>query len=268
MEDTRGISPGKLFAMIVLGILIIWGVFGSWTIIHPGYVGVPVLWGQVQKQTFTPGAHFKIPYAESVIGINTQVQKEQVPASAASKDLQTVNSTVAINYHVDPNMAGTLYQNVGLGYANTVIAPAIQEAIKSTTAQYDAQQLITDRQQVSNEAQTNLSKVLRPYGIVVNALNIVNFDFSKQFDNAVEAKNVALQQAEQAKYTLQQKEVEAQQTVVTAKAAAEAQALQDKTLTPELVQLKQLEVEQEAIAKWNGQLPTYSGGATPFLNIK
>lgn len=198
--------------------------------------------------------------------MDTQVQKEQVDASAASSDLQTVTTTVAVNFHIDPWDAGNIYQTIGADYQSRVIDPAIQESIKSITANYTAEQLITQRETVREDILNLLTTKLDAYGVHVDSLNIVNFAFSDTFNTAIEAKVTAQQNALAAQNKLVQVQAEADQTVATAKAQTEAIQIQAQAINS---QGGADYVELQAIKQWNGILPaTYiPGSANPFIGV-
>lgn len=211
------------------------------------------------KGTFGPGLHFMTPIIDTAHVFDVRTQKEQADSGAASKDLQTVNATVAINYNVKPEAVGDLYSRIGMDYKSRVIDPAIQEAVKSATAKYTAEELITKRDLVTAEIKDSLSAALSPSDIQVTGVNIVNFAFSPDFDHAIEAKVTAVQNALAAQNDLQAAQFKAQAIEVTAKAAN----------NDNYIHLQELEVEKAAIAKWNGTLPTQMipGQTLPFLNL-
>lgn len=190
--------------------------------------------------------------------MDTQIQKEQVDATAASSDLQNVTATVAVNFHIQPYDAGTIYQNVGADYQSRVIDPAIQESIKSVTANYTAEQLITEREKVREEILALLTTKLQTFGVNTDSLNIVNFAFSDSFNTAIEAKVTAQQNALAAQNKLAQVQYEAEQTVASAKAQAEAIQIQAQAINSQggadYVQLQQ-------INKWNG------AGCTSYCGV-
>ncbi len=227
--------------------------FGSFTFIDAGNVGVVTRFGAVNRVVY-PGVILKIPLVESVTSMDTRTQKDQVDAESASKDLQTVHSTIAINYHLEGSQAVVVYQNIGIDYQDKVVAPAIQETFKSITAQYTAEELITRREFLRQQAQESLKNKLLQYHILVDNFNIVNFEFSADFNQAIENKQVAQQNLEKAK-------IEADTAVTQATGQANAQkALRDNgSLTPEYLQFL-------ALQKWNGVLPLATSG-TPFINI-
>jgi regulator of protease activity HflC (stomatin/prohibitin superfamily) len=217
MKSVRKIVIGAVAALIVIVL-----AFASTVTINSGTVGVVSVLGAVRDTTLQAGFHLKAPFVMSVAKINTQTQKIEVSASAASKDLQTVSASAAINYHIDPMAAAELYQNVGMTYESKIIAPAIQESIKSVIARFSAEQLITQRQTVSSEIKEELSQKIGTYQIITDEFNITNFEFSDEFNKAVEATQTAQQDALKAQQELAKISIEAQQQVEKAKAEAEA----------------------------------------------
>lgn len=177
-----------------------------------------------------PGIHWITPITTGAVVMNVQTQKEQTTAGAASKDLQQVSAEIAVNYNVDPNKVTDLYVKVGASYKGTIIDPAIQEVVKQVTANYTAEELITKRTQVTSDIQTALTEKLAPSDIIVTAVNVTNFDFSAQFNSAVEAKVTAQQNAQAAQNKLAQVQFEAQQTVATAEAQAKAIQIQAQAI--------------------------------------
>lgn len=244
--------PATLIALVLL--------LNAFVVVEAGSVGVLVRLGAVTGANLDPGFQFIVPLIDDVKHFDTRTQKEQVDAAAASKDLQEVKATVALNYHLDARYATDVFRTIGPEYKARVIDPTIQEAFKSTTAQFAAAELITDREAVKQKAREFLKSRLEQFHIIVDEFNIVNFDFSDSFNAAIEAKVVAQQQVQTAENQLARAKVDAQQQIVTAQANAEAQRLQQATLTD-------LYVEYLAIQKWNGVLPLYTGGGTPFVPL-
>ncbi len=180
--------------------------------------------------------------------------------------MQSVTATVAVNYHVEPQDAPTIFQNIGADYSDRVISPAIQESVKSVVANYSAEQLITEREKVREDIIALLTGKLQTYGVQTDSLNIVNFAFSDQFNQAIEAKVTAQQDALAAQNKLAQVQFEADQTVASAKAQAEAIQIQAAAINS---QGGADYVELQAINKWNGVLPTQMlpGSTVPFINL-
>jgi len=255
----------KNIIMIVIlgtfGALLLIVAFLSFTIVSAGHRGVIVRFGDVQDTILDEGFHMKNPL-DSVKDIDVRTKKIEVTADSASKDLQSVMTTIALNYHVDYTGVNNLYQNVGVRYEDVVITPSIKEAIKQATAGFTAEELITKRSEISFVINGLLSERLGNKWIIVDNISIVNFDFSEAFNIAVEQKQVAEQNALRAEMDLQRIEMEAQQKVKMAEAEAEAIRITGAALNsnPNLVDL-------EAVKKWNGILPEYTGGSIPFLNI-
>jgi regulator of protease activity HflC (stomatin/prohibitin superfamily) len=225
-----------------------------------GQVGIITRFGEVNR-TADSGLALKLPWPiEHITKMETRVQKEEQQSAAATSDLQDVNATLALNYALDNDTALKVYKTIGTDYKNRVVIPALQESFKAATAGYTAPQLITERTAVKGKAYEIIKSRLGKYGIRVVDLNIVNFTFSPEYSKAVELVQVANQQVQQAKQDLERVRVEAEQKVAKANADAEAQRVQQQTLTPALLQ-------KYAIDAWDGKLPTYYGGNQPLFNI-
>lgn len=249
--------------MIVYGVAVLIAVFmivaiTPFTIIDAGERGVVTRVGAYAR-TVEPGIHWVTPLVESVVKFDVRTQKEQTEASAASKDLQTVNATVAVNYNVDPARVGDLYVTVGSDYKARVIDPAVQEVVKASTAKYTAEELITKRAVVTEEIQAALKDRLAQNEIVVSSVSIVNFNFSESFNAAIEAKVTAEQNALAAKNKLAQVEYEKEQRIAQAEGEAEAISIQAKAVTQ---QGGKDYVELQRISKWNGQ------GCTSYCGLE
>lgn len=259
-----------IVAVVAFFILVIILVsISPFTIIGAGEVGVVTRNGAVSR-TLESGLHGITPIIESVHKIDIQTQKEQTDADAASSDLQKATATVAVNYNVEPSKAADLYARIGNDYKSKVIDPAIQEAVKSATANYTAEELITKRPEVTAEIKTSLAASLTSYDIAVSSVSIVNFAFSPSFEAAIEAKVTASQNAEAAKNKLAQVQYEAQQTEVQADAQAYTTRVQSEAANnAKYIQLKQLEVQKAFADKWDGKLPQnlYGSAPIPFLQL-
>jgi regulator of protease activity HflC (stomatin/prohibitin superfamily) len=251
--------------MIFIGIIL---VFGSWTTIHPGYRGVVVRLGAVQKGVLSEGFHFKLPFVDEIVKLNVQIQKDSVDADAASRDLQFVTTKIATNYNLVTEAVDEVYQKIGLAYAAKMIDPAVQEIVKAVTAKYTAEELISKRAEVKSSIKQGLYDRLIVFNIKVVDVSIADFSFSKNFNEAIEAKQVAEQQVATAKNQLERIKVEAEQRITQAKAEAESLRLQKQEISKDLIELRKIENERKAIEKWNGVLPTYTGGAMPFIQAK
>lgn len=254
--------------LLIIALIAALIVFKAYVIIEPGHRGVVVQLGAVQPTVLNEGFHFKVPFVQEIIPVEVRVQKAQSEETTSSKDLQVVNTIIAVNYRLDPNNVNILYQEVGLSYKEKIVDPAIGESLKAVTAQYTAEELISKRSEVSHKVKETLSEKLATYFMLLDEINITEFKFSPEFNQAIEQKQIAEQQALKANLDLQRIEIEAQQKIEQAKAEAEALKLQKDQITPELIELRRIEAQLEAIKKWDGKLPSVTGtGAIPFLNI-
>lgn len=262
---TQKISPILILAVVL--VFLILGPLQPWIIVPAGHRGVVLQLGAV-KGIVGEGFHYRIPLVQKFEMFNVQVQKTQTDAAAASKDLQTISSKIALNYHVDPVTVARIFQEIGTGFESKVIDPAVQEAVKAIVARYTAEELITKRQQVALEIQDQLTSRLRKSDLIVDAFSIVNFDFSAEFNRAIESKQTAEQLALKAQRDLQRIKIEAEQKITQAQAEAEALRLQKAEVTAELIRLREIEVQKQAVEKWDGKLPQVTGnGAVPFINV-
>lgn len=250
-----------IVAVIVISVLLLGNPFGT---VGAGERGILLRFNAVTGKVFDEGLFFRWPFIEQVIKMDIKLQKNQVEATAASKDLQTVHSDVAFNFHINPSKAASIYQEVGVDYNQRIIAPTLQESVKASTAKFTAEELITKRELVREETKVALREKLEPRGIMVDEFNIVNFAFSSTFNSAIEAKVTAEQSALAAKNKLAQIKFEADQRIAEAMGKAEAIRVESNALrsNPQILELRALE-------KWDGVLPQVTGaGGVPFINIQ
>ena len=271
-----GANKLKILAAIVTFIVIAIIMSESVVIVQAGHRGVVLYLGATENRVLGEGLHFIIPFAEQVIQLEVRTLKFQADASAASNDLQEVATVIALNYHIDPNDANIVYQQLGADYADRIIAPTIQESVKASVAKFNAEQLITQRATVKGVISQTISKTLSARDIIPETIFITDFQFSKAFANQVESKVVAFQNYLTEQNNLLAVQVVANQTVVKAQAQArarianatgEAQAI--KLITEQLRQSPEY-LRWKAINEWNGQMPYAIGGNSsssgfPFL---
>jgi len=266
MIDRGTAFMGGVIAVVFVAILALWS---SATIVSAGEQGVVTRYGAIKNQTLDPGFHWVAPFVDEVTIFSTREEKIEVTATASSKDLQNVDTTVALNYHVDPANVNKLFQEIGKKYDEKLIQPSIQESIKAATSNYATSELVISRPQVKADVMKNLKARLDSRYIIIDDIAIVNFKFSDQFDRSIEAKIAAEQNALKAKQDLERVKLEADQKVATAQAEAESLRLQKDQISPELLQLRQIEMQSKAVDKWDGKLPTqmYPNATLPFLNL-
>ncbi|HEY3331617.1 MAG TPA: prohibitin family protein [Capsulimonadaceae bacterium] len=241
----------------------------SFFTVPAGYRGILMRFG-APVGDLKAGAHFKVPVMETVEMMEVRTQKADAKGSAASQDLQVVTTDVAVNYHLDGNSVGKIYSAVGDDTAirDRIIHPATQEVLKSIVARYTAEQLIRQRDQVKTQVDDALKARLLAYNIIVepNGVSLTNFEFSQQFNDAIESKQVAQQGAEQQKYVLAKAQMEAQTEIAKANGIAQANRIKAQALNSEGGQKV---LAQSWIDKWDGHLPTVSSsGGGQILDLR
>lgn len=260
MKKTGGFKPGKIVAYSLGGLLILILIFNSFTTVNAGHTGVITTFGKVNDTVLQEGLHFKVPFVQDIVEIDNRVLKAEVQCSSASKDLQIVSSVIALNYRVNTLSSASLYKNVGVDFENTIVNPAIQECVKAITAKFTAEELITNRQSVGDQMRDILQQKIQPYGLNIEVFNIITFEFSDEFNAAIEAKQTAQQNALKAEQDLARIKVEAQQQVEEAKAEAEAYKLKSLEITDSMILM-------EYIDKWDGKLPTVVSDANSMFDL-
>jgi len=261
----REIWPYAAIPAVVAGLFFLLSMF---TTVSASHVAVVTTFGKVSPDLLSEGAHLIAPWSRTKEIFLGQQRVDAAKSEAGSKDLQSVNADLVVNFVVDPEKARELYvSNPALTYADLLLQPAIYETFKAVVAQYTAEELVTKRQEVSGAVAANLQQRMRQYHLVVQNVNIVNFGFSKAFDAAIEEKVTANQKAATAENNLKRTKFEAEQRIAQAEGEAKAIAIQSAAIEKAggtgYVQL-------QAISKWDGKLPTYvtSGSALPFVNVK
>jgi regulator of protease activity HflC (stomatin/prohibitin superfamily) len=254
-DIAKNIRPIALFGVVALVVLILF--FGTFFTIPAGYCGVLTTFGAASQKVLDPGLHLKLPIVQDAVKMNVQVQKNEQVEDAASLDLQQVKTTIATNWNIDSSDASWIYQKIGMESAlnERIFQPVVSNAVKAVVAHYNAEELVTKRDQVRLQIEDLIRQNLKPYHVNVDVagVSITDFQFSADYASAIEQKQVAQQRAQQAEYELQQAKVEAERQVAQAQGQSEAQKLLQQTLTPQLIQ-------QQAIAKWDGHLPNVVGG--------
>ncbi len=249
----------KTIKWIVLGIILIVAVivlFNSFKTIPTGCVGVKTQFGKVQNDVLQEGLNGKIPFIEKIVLVDCKTKKIDATSESSTKDLQTVSVTIALNYNVRKDTANKLYREVGTDFENIVINPAILESVKSVMAQYTAEELITKRAEVSSMIRESLTNKIDSRGITITEFNTTNIDFSDAFNAAIEAKAVKQQEVVTAQAELEKQKIQNEKEISIAEKDAKVMELQNNQITDKTLQLKELEIKQKMIEKWNGQFPT------------
>lgn len=264
----------SLFAFVAVALMVGAIILTSAvTTIEAGTRGVLKTFGEITG-VLDEGLHFRAPFITSVTVVEVRTQRYESTSTAASRDLQTVTTQLVINYRPDQSTVDRLVREIGVDYERRVVDPAIQEALKAVTARFTAEELITRRPEVSAQMEEVLRERLLPRGVIVESVSITDFNFSPEFARAIEAKQVAEQDALRASRELDRARIEAQQQVAraeaeaqarieVARAEAEALRLQREVISPELLQLRFIE-------RWDGILPRFmsgDNGLVPLINF-
>ena len=251
----------KYLRLIFLSLLGLYFSLSFWFIIKPGEIGIVLNLGKIAR-TEENGIHVKWPIVESVKRMNVRISKDIVKSEAASKDLQRIDTAIAVNYGLRREQVEKIFINFETrkNLEDRIVEPAVQETMKAITAKFTAEELITHRHIVSNQIKEDLIFRLSPFGLQIEGISIINFEFSKEFSDSVEQKNVAVQKALMAQRDLERIKIEAEQKIASARAEAESLRIQKSEVTPAMVNLR-------AIEKWDGHLPQMMGAAPVFFEI-
>jgi len=258
-KTTLGIIVGSVIFLTAL-------VFSTFTVISAGHTGVQVTLGEVNPVPLTEGVHFVNPISQ-IKDVDVRLQKSELKgASAGTKDLQVVHTDIVVNFRLDAKNVAHIYKEFGLNVDEKVLGPGINEAFKSVTGHFTSEELITKRDIVSQAILEHLVSKMAPFNISVSNVSLVNFGFSPEYQRAIEAKVISVQQTAKAEQDLRRIEVEAKSRVAQAKGEAEAIQIQAAAIQSNGGQNY---VQLQAIGKWDGKLPaTMLGGSTvPFVNI-
>ena len=260
LSDFQKFSTGILAGLAV--ILLSIGV-AAFTIISAGHTGVQVTFGEVNLNPLTEGVHIVNPIS-SIADVDVRLQKAELKgANAGTKDLQVVHTDIVVNYRLDPLKVPHIYKEFGLNVDEKVLGPGINEAFKSVTGHYTSEELVTKRDLVSQEILQHLVEKMSPFSIAVSNISLVNFGFSPEYQKAIEAKVISVQQTAKAQQDLERIKVEAASRIAQADGEAKAIAIQAAAIQSNGGENY---VKLQWIEKWNGALPsTMLGGDTKTL---
>lgn len=261
-EKIKEINFKKFVSSVIIGLFVLMIIFSSFGTVGAGERGILLQFGAVKDKIFGEGLYFKLPLIHQVVKMDVKIKKDEVAASASSKDLQIVTSKIALNYHLAPESVNKIWQEIGKDYNTRIIAPSIQEAVKAVTAKFTAEELITKREEVKEKIKANLAERLLENAIIVDEFNIIDFYFSEAFNNAIEAKVTAEQLKLKAERDLERIKIEKAQKITEAEGKAQAIRIEAQALrsNPKVVELRWIE-------KWDGEVPTYWGQASPFIGL-
>lgn len=262
------LQRGKLGLLAGVVFFTVYLAFESFTIVSAGKVGVQVTLGKVNPEVLVEGTHFVNPISD-VKTIDVRLQKAQLQnASAGTKDLQQVHTDIVVNFRLDPQKVPYIYKEFGFNVDEKVLGPGINEAFKSVTGHYTSEELITKRESVSNDILAQLQSKMAPFNITVSSISLVNFGFSKAYQESIEAKVIATQNKLKAEQDLERIKVEAKSRIEEAMGEAKAIQIQAQAISQQggdnYVKLKEIE-------KWDGRLPetvVNGNGASMMMSLK
>ena len=237
------INPKKVIIPVIAVLAVLIVAINSFVVVEAGHTGVVVTLGAVNEGVLQEGMHLKAPFVQDVVKIGNRIQKLEVKTEAFSKDLQSVDTVLAINYRVETSKSYSIYKNIGADYENVLVIPAVNEVLKAITATYTAEESVTNRALISDGLIEGLNEKLNDIGLYVTDVNIIDFDFSDAFITAIE-----------------EKEADAEAVKIKADAEAKANETIAKSLTDQVIENKKIE-------KWDGELPQVQGGSGTIIDI-
>ena len=236
----------RLVITAVVAFILLITAINCFTVVEAGHTGVVVTLGKVNDGVLQEGIHVKL----------------NVTTEAFSKDLQSVSTELAVNYRVDKDKSFSIYKNIGANYEQVLLEPAVNEVLKAITAKYTAEESVTNRVMVSEGLVEGLNEKLNAIGLYVTDVNIINFDFSEAFINAIEEKQIAQQQLLKAETDKQTAITNAEAAAEAVRIKAQAEADANKTISESLTEMM---LEYSKIEKWDGKLPTVVGNDSNTL---
>ena len=232
--------------------------------VDTGHRGIKTSFGQVEGPPLVEGLYFVNPFTTAIHSMDVRIQRWDGKTEAYTRDVQEATVEFTLNYKLRPEAAADIYRSVGQDWANKLVGQQVYQHLKNVISQWDAVDLISNRQKANDAAQAAIVQALGATNVDVTSFSITNFQFSRAFNQAVEAKVIAQQRAQEAQNRTEQTKQEAQQRVITATAEAQSMKIRADALSqnPKLV-------SWEAVQKWDGKLPVnmYGSAAVPFIDV-
>jgi regulator of protease activity HflC (stomatin/prohibitin superfamily) len=251
---TRKMDKDKnIFIGIALFVLLAFSIFSSLFVVEVGFVGVRINILTGETKSFSQGTYFKIPVIYKVVNYDVKTQKQEVEADSASKDLQTVRARIVVNFRPIYDKVNDIHIKVGKDYFTKVLYPAIQEVAKTAISKLPVENIIVERENLRRAIEENLRKKIEDYNIIIENVNIVDIQFTKEFNRVVEEKQIEEQKVKKIQYQRMQAEEEKKRVILLAEAEAQKQKLLRDSSNQTVINLKWIE-------KWDGHLPQYMLG--------
>ena len=273
------VSPkkyGKIILTVIIILLLLIILFNCFSIVNEGYIGVKYRFGKIVQDDLTAGLNFHIPMVEEIVQVDIREQVYAVSTDAYTSDTQTVNELqLKVNYCYDSTMLSNIIRNIGVSNVETkLLVPNVQKIAKDAIGKVKAEQLVQSRADVTNEIQQSLTNILDDYGIVVTAFAIENLSFDSAFEESIQAKVIAEQDALKMENKTKEKEEEAKQVVIAAQAEADSVRISAEAQADAIALIQaQLQsspnyIDYLMIEQWNGELPqVVSDGVNPFVAL-
>ena len=231
--------------------------------VDTGHRGIKTSFGQVEGPPLAEGLNFVNPFTTSIHPMDVRIQRWDGKTEAYTRDVQEATVEFTLTYKLRPEAAADVFRTVGPDWASKLVGQQVYQHLKNVIGQWDAVDLISNRQKANDDAQVAIVAALAQSNVDVTGFSITNFEFSRAFNEAVEAKVIAQQRAQEAQNRTEQIKQEAQQKVIAATAEAQSMKIRADALqqNPKLV-------SWEAVQKWDGKLPVnmYGQAAIPFID--
>lgn len=235
-------------AMFALGGAFMLGSRGLFQV-KPGEQGLiyNYLKGDFDKLTYREGYHWRIPYITEVIKFDTRSKNHQESSVTANRDLQEINFEIRVLYKPDSAKLKDIYRRLGPHYADKVLSPIIKEVAKTIIAQYNAQELLSQREQVSADIKSALRERLSFFDVLLDEISITQLSFSKEYEKAIEEKQIAQQTAERMKYVVEKAKQVKKSYIIAAEGEVQALSLLGQSLkdSPAFIELFKIETSRE-----------------------
>lgn len=260
-EKNIGITKWILWG--VLGLFSLLVIISSTYLIDPGFRGVLTTLGRVAPRSYSNGIGFKWPFISSMKQMDVRTQAFTEQTSSYTSDVQTAQMKYTFTYELNPTNVHILYESVGVNYEVKKIVPVLNDVLKDVIGKWQAQDLVANRDKARMDILEGLNERIDPVFFQNLTFQIIDVDYSDNFEKAIENKVIAEQRAQEAVNNTKRIKEEAEQKLISAKAEAEAMEIKSQALARN----KGL-TEYEAVQKWDGKLPQYMlGNSVPLLNL-
>jgi len=257
-----------LFALIV--------IFNSFSVVNEGYIGVKYQFGKIVSSDLSAGLNIHIPFIEEIQEVDTREQIYSVQTNAYTSDTQTVDQlSLKMNYYYDGTKLSEIIRTIGIGNVETkLLVPNVAKIAKNEIGRVRAEDLVQTRSEVQNAIYESLKETLEPSGIIVTAFAIENLSFDSAFEQSIQAKVIAAQDALKMQNKTAEREEEAKQKVIAAQAEADSQKIKAdaeayaiKAVQEQLASSPNY-IDYLKINNWNGELPQAIGNeVNPFFAL-